>query len=44
MMSDQRGQRGFTLVEMIIAMTIFAFLFTVISYIQSRGELNVPQI
>jgi prepilin-type N-terminal cleavage/methylation domain-containing protein len=40
MMSDQRGQRGFTLVEMIIGMTIFAFLFTVISYIQARGAAS----
>lgn len=34
------NQRGFTLVETIIALTIFAFLFTVISYIQAKGAAS----
>jgi len=34
------NQRGFTLVEIIIGLTIFAFLFTVISYIQARGAAS----
>lgn len=34
------NQRGFTLVETIIALTIFAFLFTVISCIQANGAAS----
>lgn len=30
-------ERGFTLVEIIIALTILALLFTVVSYIQAKG-------
>lgn len=30
-------ERGFTLVEVIIALTILTFLFTVVSYIQAKG-------
>ncbi|MDR9757907.1 MAG: PilW family protein [Thermacetogeniaceae bacterium] len=33
-------EQGFTLVEIIIALTIFAFLFTVIAYIQARGAAS----
>jgi prepilin-type N-terminal cleavage/methylation domain-containing protein len=34
------NQRGFTLVEIIIALTILSMLFIVISYIQARGAVN----
>ncbi len=31
------GKQGFTLVEIIIALTVFALLFTVIAYLQAKG-------
>lgn len=31
------GKQGFTLVDVIIALTVFAFLFTVIAYLQAEG-------
>jgi prepilin-type N-terminal cleavage/methylation domain-containing protein len=34
------NQRGFTLVEIIIALTILSMLFIVISYIQARGAAS----
>lgn len=34
------NQRGFTLVEIIIALTILSILFIVISYIQARGAAS----